>query len=124
MRIPDQYLPLMPYLIVNNAKAFAEFVKTVFGATEQLIVPEGEDIMHGELRVYDAVIMFAGASDTWNEKTAGMYIYVPDVSDIYNLALENGAKSLMPPEEKDYGFTAGFEDPFGNHWWIVEAEKD
>src|SRR5688500_1969834 len=124
MNIPQQYLPVMPYLILNTAKAFIEFAKAVFGANEQLIVPADNDkIMHGELKIHDAVIMFADAGDNWKEKTAAMYIYVDDVKNVYNKAMVHSCKSLQPPEQKEYGYTAGFEDPFGNHWFIVEPEK-
>ena len=125
MKIPEQYLPVMPYLIVKNAKKFMAFAKEVFNATEQLIVPAEDDkIMHGELKIHDAVIMFADASDTWNEKTAAMYMYVDNVNNIYHLALGNGATNLQAPEKKEYGYTAGFVDAFGNQWFIVEAEKE
>ena len=122
MNIPQNYLPVMPYLILKEAKAFMNFAKLVFDAKEQMIVPgENETIMHGELKIHDAVIMFAQAGDTWTEKTAGMYIYVTDVNKVYQKALENGATALMAPEKKEYGYSGGFEDPFGNHWWIVEG---
>ncbi len=122
MNIPQNYLPVMPYLILKEAKAFMNFAKLVFDAKEQMIVPgENETIMHGELKIHDAVIMFAQAGDTWTEKSAGMYIYVTDVNKVYQKALENGATALMAPEKKEYGYSGGFEDPFGNHWWIVEG---
>ena len=122
MKIPEQYLPVMPYLIVDNAKGLLSFAKTVFGATEQLIVPTEDDkIMHGEIRIADAVIMFADATDQWKTKTAAMYMYVKDVKEVYNAALNNGAKSLEEPQQKDYGFSAGFEDPYGNHWFVAES---
>ncbi|MCR6641402.1 MAG: VOC family protein [Sporocytophaga sp.] len=122
MNIPQNYLPVMPYLILKESKAFMDFTKIVFGAKEQLIVPgEKDTIMHGELKIHDAVIMFAQAGKTWTEKTAGMYIYVTDVNNVYQKALENGATALMAPEKKEYGYSGGFEDPFGNHWWIVEG---
>jgi uncharacterized glyoxalase superfamily protein PhnB len=125
MNIPKQYLPVMPYVIVDNGRAFITFMKAVFGATEQLIVPaEGGKVMHGELRVYDAVIMFADAGEQWKVKAAGMYIYIPDVMETYAQALAQGAKSLMPPARQEYGFSAGFEDSFGNHWWITEPEAE
>lgn len=121
MKIPEQYLPVMPYLIVDKAKALLSFTKSVFGAIEQLIVPAEDDkIMHGEIRIGDAVIMFADATNQWKTKTAAMYMYVNDVKEVYNLALKNGAKSLEEPQQKEYGFSAGFEDPYGNHWFIAE----
>jgi PhnB protein len=123
MKIPPQYLPVMPYLIVKDSKGFLQFAKDVFGATEQMIVPgENDQVMHGELRIHDAVIMFANATGNWSEKSAGMYMHVSDVDTVYDKALKNGATSLMPPQEKDYGYTAGFDDPFGNQWWIAQGE--
>jgi PhnB protein len=123
MDIPKQYLPIMPYLIVRNARAFLEFSKSVFSAKEQLIAAgEGDQIMHGEIRIHDAVIMFGDASDQWKEKSAAMYLYVEDVDEVYKNALNNKARSLDAPAKKDYGYTAGFEDPFGNHWFIVQAD--
>lgn len=125
MKIPSHYLPVMPYLIVRNAKTFFEFTQAVFGATEQLLAPTDDGkIMHGEIKIGDAVIMFADAGDNWKEKTAGMYIYVSDVDAVYNTAIRKGAKSLGPPMKKDYGYTAEFEDPFGNFWFLTQAEKE
>jgi len=39
MKIPVQYLPIISYLILNDAKGFVEFAKSVFDAAEQFIVP-------------------------------------------------------------------------------------
>ncbi len=124
MNIPQQYRPVMPYLIVNNARAFADFANKVFNAEEQLIVPREEKIRHGELKINEAVIMFADATESWKTKTAGMYMYVEDVNNVYNRAMEQGSKGLMPPQQQSYGYTAGFEDPFENHWYIVEPVKE
>lgn len=124
MKIPEQYLPIMPYLILKDTKGFLEFTKDVFGAEEQLTVPaEDEKIMHGEIRIFDAVVMFGNAGENWKEKTAAMYMYVQDVDKTYQLAVDHDAKSLERPSKKEYGYNASFEDPFGNQWFIVEAEK-
>ena len=124
MKIPQQYLPVMPYLILNDAKGFLEFAKTVFGATEQLIVPgEERSIMHGEIKIYDAVIMFTQAGEQWTQKPAGMFIFVKDVDAVYQKALSEKAISLYAPMTEEYGYTAGLEDPFGNQWWIVKADE-
>src|SRR3954467_15773320 len=121
MNIPKQYLPVMPYLIVRDAKSFVDFTKAVFNASVQLIVPRDEkNIMHGELRINDAVIMFADATDEIKERAAGMFLYVDDVDDVYANAVENGVITLRAPATEEYGYSAGFEDPFGNQWWIVE----
>lgn len=120
MKIPKQYLPVMPYIIIDDAKAFPDFTVAVFNAKEQLIVPsEGERaIMHGEISIGDAVIMFAGGNEQWGTKTSGMFIFVNDADTVYTAALQHGAKSLMKPTRQYYGYSGGFQDPFGNQWWI------
>jgi PhnB protein len=123
MKIPAHYLPVMPYLIVPNARDFVSFMKTVFNAKDDLIIDRTETlIMHGELRIHDAVIMFADATGQFKERPAGMFIYVEGVDAIYAKALANGAISLMPPVKREYGYTGGFEDAWGNQWWVVEGE--
>jgi PhnB protein len=122
MNIPAEYNRLMPYLIVPDAYAFIAFMKDVFGAEEQRIVPRSEGvIMHGELRIGDSVIMFADVTPEFLAKPAGMFIYVADVNDSYQKALAAGAASLMAPMQQPYGFTCGFKDPFGNDWWATEG---
>ena len=79
--------------------------------------------MHGELRIGDAVIMFAGGNEQWGNKTCGMFIYVEDVDKVYNNALANRATSLMPPATQEYGYSGGFEDPFGNQWWVCNDDN-
>ena len=125
MNLPNNYLPVMPYLVLDKAYEFMEFCKYVFGATEQMIVPGQDDtraIMHGELKIHDAVIMFANSNESWKQKTSGMFIFVANVDDVYKKALESRSTSLQQPVKQDYGYSAGFEDPFGNHWWITQGE--
>ena len=124
MKIPSNYNRLMPYLIIPNGYKFMEFMKTVFDATEQAIVPRSEGvIMHGELRIGEAVVMFADVTEQFEARPAGIFIYVEDTDDTYKRALDAGATSLMEPTQQPYGYTCGFHDPFGNDWWPVQAEK-
>lgn len=125
MKIPGHYNRLMPYLIIPGAYQFIDFMKNVFGATEQVIVPRSEGvIMHGELRIGESVIMFADTTDTINSKPAGIFIYMSNVDRIYATALAAGADSLMKPTRQEYGYTCGFHDPFGNDWWPVEPPDE
>ena len=121
MPIPSQYNRLMPYLIIPGAARFIEFVKMVFGATVQIIVPRSEGvIMHGELRIGESVIMFADTTEQFPSRPGGIFIYVEDVDETYREALTAGAGSLMTPAQQPYGYTCGFTDPFGNDWWTVQ----
>lgn len=122
MKIPPQYNRLMPYLIIPDAAGFIVFMKDVFGAQEQILVPRSEGlIMHGELRIGDSVIMFADVTPEFAARPAGIFIYVDSVADTYKQALASGATSTMEPMQQPYGFTCGFKDKFGNDWWATEG---
>ena len=125
MQIPSQYNRIMPYMIVPNAYKFIEFMKHVFGATEQIIVPRNEEvIMHGELRIGDSVIMFADTTEQFTSRPAGIFIYVDNVDETYLKALGKGSQSKMAPAQQSYGYTCGFKDPFGNDWWATEIPQE
>ncbi|MCI0600261.1 MAG: hypothetical protein L0Y50_10950 [Beijerinckiaceae bacterium] len=47
-------------------------------------------------------------------------VYVKDVDAVYRRAIEFGAVSISPPEDKPYQErAAGVKDSFGNIWWIA-----
>jgi PhnB protein len=125
MKIPEQYNQLMPYLILKGTDGFKKFMEKVFEAKEQLIVP-GKDgtVMHGELRIGEAVIMFGEASEQFNVMNAGMYLHVDDADITYKKALAAGAHVIagQEPSDKEYGRTCGVNDPFGNTWWITSVQ--
>ena len=121
MKVPEQYNRLMPYLIIPRATEFIAYMKTVFDAEEQIMVPRSEGvIMHGELRIGEAVIMFADVTDLIDARPAGMFVYMENVRETYQKAMAAGSTSRMEPVQQPYGFTCGFMDPFGNTWWPVE----
>jgi PhnB protein len=124
MKIPEQYNELMPYLMVRTASEFLAFTKEVFGGTEQLIVPRPDgSVMHGELRIGSACIMFADANETYNPTPGSLCLLVEDAEEVYKKAMAHGSTSMQEPEEKEYGKGAGFQDKFGNKWWLIEGIK-
>ena len=124
MSIPEQYNQLMPYLIVRTAPEFLAFAKNVFGAIEQLTVPKPDgSVMHAELRIGSAVIMFADANEMYQPTSCSLCLLVESADEVYGKALANGAVSLLAPEAKEYGRTAGIQDKFGNTWWLMEGMK-
>jgi PhnB protein len=125
MKYPAHYNRLMPYMILPDATKFIPFMKSVFGATEGIIIPRSEGlIMHGEMQIGDSTIMFADTTPEYGPRPAGIYIYVENVDDTYRKAISLGAQSLRVPEQQPYGYTCGFHDPFGNDWWPVQAERE
>ncbi len=126
MTTPNYYLPIMPYIIVKDAQGFLKFLKSVFNAEEKMIVPreDGKTIMHAEIAIGKAVIMFAEADDEkFKPFPCSMFIFVQEVDKIYHAAMQNSATSLQEPSDQDYGRSAGFMDTFGNIWWLTRPVK-
>lgn len=120
INIPEGYHRITPYLIIKNAHAFMQFMHTVFAATEILKVMRDEAlIMHAELQIGDSVIMLADATEQYQVQNAGIFIYVQDCDSTYQVALDNGAISIFPPANQEYGRSAGVKDTFGNSWWLT-----
>ena len=119
MKIPEGYLPVMPYLIVKGAHKFIQFSKDIMGATVRHETPREEGvIMHAELQIQQAVIMFADATEQYPPCSAGMFLYVDNADEIYEKAVAGGLKILVPLEDRPYGRGFGFEDKWNNQWWI------
>ncbi len=124
MTTPLYYLPIMPYIIVKDAQGFIKFLKNVFKAEEKIIVPrEDGSIQHGEMAFGKAVVMFAQADKTYQPFPCSMFLLIEDIDSVYHSALENEAKSLQEPTDRDYGRSAGIMDAFGNIWWLTRPVK-
>lgn len=123
LHIPEGYQTVMPYLIMENAEAFFEFAQKVFGAQEKTRVMNEGGVRHAEIFIGGSTIMFASATDQWGAQNAGLYVHVMNADETYETALQNGAQSIMPPANMDYGRSSGIRDPFGNTWWITSELK-
>ena len=132
--IPEGYPRVTPYLIVDDGAAAIDFYTSVLGAGERMRMagPDGK-VGHAELNVGDSVIMLADEHPEMNAvgpKTVGgtpvsIHVYVEDSDSVFERAIEAGAKSLAPMEDKFYGDRSGsFEDPFGHHWNIATHVED
>lgn len=80
--------------------------------------------MHAEIVVGDSLLMLGQANDIWKTLSGALYVWVADVDASYAAALEAGATSQMPPEDKPYGHrNAGVVDANGITWWIGAPVK-
>jgi PhnB protein len=125
MEIPKVHQAIMPYLMLKNAAGFIDFTQTVFNADAGMkrLRDDVETIMHAEMMISGYTIMFCEASDQWAVANANLFIYVDDADITYKLAIENGATTVMPLSDQDYGRTCGVTDPFGNTWWITSVKS-
>jgi PhnB protein len=119
--IPEGFRSLTPYLIVDGAKNFLDFIKNAFGANEKFMMSDSDRIIrHAEARIGDSIIEFADAGPQWKAMPAGLHYYVKNADDVYAKALAAGATSLREPTNQDYGDREGdVRDPSGNFWFIA-----
>ena len=110
---------VVPYLTVRKPGELIDFVKHSFGAVEHFRTTGSAGGMHAEVQIGDAVVMIGGAEHI-EPKPAAIHLYVPDVDDAHQRALEAGAKPLFPLADQPYGErSGGVEDPHGNRWYIA-----
>lgn len=118
----EGYNVACPYLMVNDVEKELNFIENVFGGEvmDRVFHPEG-NLIHGEARIRDSVIMIGKSKRGFPSMEAMIYVFRKDVKQTYLTALENGAESLSKPHETFYGMKeAGVKDQQGVQWWISE----
>ncbi len=125
--IPEGSHSVTPSIAVRNADKFIDFVKHVFGATEdgrRFMTPDGK-IMHAVVKIGDSRIMLSDVMGDWEPTRAGLFVYIEDVDEAYSRALKLGAKPMQELADQFWGDRAGsVTDPFGNVWWIAKHIED
>ncbi len=125
--IPDGYTAITPYIIVENAAGFIDFLANAFGAVERLRVPMPEGgIGHAEVEIDGAALMLADAMPPAFPPNASLiHLYVADIDAVYARALAAGATSDDEPSDMFYGDRlARITDPYGNHWSLATHIED
>ena len=123
LKIPNGHQAIMPYLMLNGAVKFKDFVVKVFGGIvlSSHNQPDSELIKHSEIQIEGSTIMFCDATEDWPAKPASLFLYVANADETYANALREGATSIMELTDQDYGRTCGVSDPCGNVWWITSV---
>lgn len=121
MKIIASHQQAMPYIVVEKAEDFIDFIRKIFQAQEMIRRLDVDNrIQHSEIKIGDTTILLTEASQHYPAHPGSMYVYVKDTDQTYYEALDAGSTSLMEPMEEDYGARgAGFQDPYGNVWWIA-----
>jgi len=133
--IPDGFHTVTPYLIVKGGARAIEFYKRAFGAKERgrWPGPDGQTLSHAEIAIGDSIIMLADefppcgskSPETLNGTPVSLIIYVKDVDQAFQRAIDAGGTVLRPLEDKFYGERAGcLTDPFGHQWTLMTHIED
>jgi PhnB protein len=101
---------ITPYLIIDGAGKWIEFVKQAFGGEEKFRVgrPGAEDlIMHAEVKIGDSMIELADANPQYPAMPCTLLLRESDPDAAYNRAIEAGATVFEPVSDKEYGSRGG-----------------
>ena len=112
---------LVPYLVVDEAAALAEWLAKALGAEiDELEHHEDGSLMHGTLRFGASVFELSDARPERPAQPSMLHLYLPDVDRAYSQAVALGATSLLEPTQLPYGErSCGLVDPAGNQWWLA-----
>lgn len=124
--IPDGYHTITPYMIVEDADKLVEFIQQTFGG--ELLFQMRNDagrITHGEMKIGDSMLMLSEAAGEWSPTKTMLHLYVEEVDETFQKALEAGAVSVKEPKNEFYGDRNGcVQDSFGNFWSIATHFED
>ena len=121
MNIPKGHQAVMPYLMLDDAAGFIQFIKDVFVAEiTQQSMRDGV-VGHCEASISGGTIMFSNTREEWKAAPANMFVYVADADETFERALKAGSTTVMEIADLEYGRSGGVADPFGNVWWITSG---
>ena len=126
MNIPKEHQAVMPYLMLNSAQKFTDFIKTVFNAEITNQHPREDQsglLKHAEAQISGSTIMYCDALEPWGTAVSNLFVYVDHADESFRKAIDAGATIVMDLSNQDYGRTCGVKDPTGNVWWITSANS-
>jgi PhnB protein len=118
---PEGYATVNPFIITRDANGLIDFLKQVFRASER---PEARTLdhdgllLHAELAVGNATIMFGERKPGWPVTPSLLQVYVDDVETTLSVARQHGATVVTEPTDFFGATFSRFRDPWGNLWWV------
>jgi PhnB protein len=131
--MPDGYHTATPYLMYRNAAAALDFIKTVFHSVERMRSLDDQGVIrHAEFTIGDSAFMLAQENtefpmlrsvEDFGGSPVQVFLYLDDVDALAARAVAAGANLRFPVENKTYGRSCGFIDPFGLLWWVTSPPR-
>jgi PhnB protein len=125
--LPQQLVPeagavLNPFVIVDDAAGFVDFVSGVFGVEEtaeaRTPMPDGK-LIHAQLRLGTVDLMVGDRLDGWPPRPGLLQVWVRDVATVLQRAGARGATTVTEPAPFYGESTLGrMLDPWQNVWWL------
>ncbi|MFC4069552.1 glyoxalase [Actinoplanes subglobosus] len=129
--LPDSAVPydtavLNPFVILDDANGFIDFVSGVFDVPEvaeaRTEMPDGK-LIHAQLRLGTVDLMVVDRLDGWPPRPGLFQVWVRDVTVVLERAGSRGGSTVTAPTPF-YGETtlARMLDPWRNIWWLWAPE--
>ena len=117
---------LFPTIRCHDTKALIDFLVETFGFIEHFVVPEGEGIIHAEMRWPGGGGVMLGDAVTGNDDhdrldlpvgPTSVFAVTDDPDGLHDRAVGAGARIVRGLRDEEYG-ARGFSaaDPEGNIW--------
>ncbi len=123
---------LTPYVMVESARPFVDFLKNAFDAEVSNVVPlpaDPERVVHAEARIGTSALFFADSGPDGGQcrrvpdepSHIQLWLVVPDAEAAYARAVAGGAHPVMDVAAQDDGSRMGGFVAFGALWWVNTA---
>jgi PhnB protein len=102
------------------------FLKKAFGAAENYRLTMSKlKITHCELKLGDSILNLGESMEGWPAHGLIAQIFVEDSDELFNRAVDAGAKVIMPMTDMFFGSREGrVADQFGNVWTIATLKQE
>lgn len=131
--IPKGFRTITPYLSIKGAAEAIDWYKKAFRAKElyREAMPDGK-LMHARIRIGDSIVMMSDiipGPNAPSETVSGrlpvaLHIYMKNVDNLWQQAVDAGAKVTMPLDNQFWGERYGqLTDPFGHTWSMSQQIK-
>jgi PhnB protein len=120
---------ITPWLYVKNGKKAIDFYLRAFQAEEIFHLDGDAGTFVSRLAISGAEFWITDESDetpsptTLGKSTSRFIMTVPNLEQVFDRAVEAGAKVIFPVGEENGWKLGRIEDPFGHHWEIGHELK-
>jgi len=129
----DRYRSVITSITVPNALDVINYYKKLFNTEEKtLMLDDNNKVIHSQILFGSTTFMISDefpdmpkVSLPKEDNPITFYIYVDNVDEVFNRAVQMDSKILYPLENQFYGDrTATIVDPYGFRWTIATHIKD
>lgn len=122
---------IIPYLFYRDVAAALDFLTRAFGFEEEMRHETSRGGVHAEASLQGQIVMLGQGVDDHGLKppsdagaaTMGVFVYIDDVDEHYEVAKAAGAKIVHPPKDAPYGRNYWANDPEGHPWFFTTPPK-